>query len=59
MIEDNYRQRGLRNKLVKKIAEKGIRDERVLRAIGRVNALIGVKRRKIRSRPTILAARAG
>jgi protein-L-isoaspartate(D-aspartate) O-methyltransferase len=36
MIEDNYRQRGLRNKLVKKLAEKGIRDERVLNAIGRV-----------------------
>jgi protein-L-isoaspartate(D-aspartate) O-methyltransferase len=36
MIEDNYKQRGLRNKLVKKIAEKGIRDERVLAAIGRV-----------------------
>jgi protein-L-isoaspartate(D-aspartate) O-methyltransferase len=36
MIEDNYRQRGLRNKLVRKIAEKGITDERVLGAIGRV-----------------------
>jgi protein-L-isoaspartate(D-aspartate) O-methyltransferase len=36
MIEDNYRQRGLRNKLVRKIAEKGITDERVLSAIGRV-----------------------
>jgi protein-L-isoaspartate(D-aspartate) O-methyltransferase len=36
MIEDNYRQRGLRNKLVKKIAEKGIRDERVLAAIAKV-----------------------
>jgi protein-L-isoaspartate(D-aspartate) O-methyltransferase len=36
MVEDNYRQRGLRNKLVKKLAEKGIRDERVLTAIGRV-----------------------
>ena len=36
MIEDSYRQRGLRNKLVKKIAEKGIRDERVLPAIGKV-----------------------
>jgi protein-L-isoaspartate(D-aspartate) O-methyltransferase len=36
MVEDNYRQRGLRNKLVKKLAEKGIRDERVLSAIGRV-----------------------
>jgi protein-L-isoaspartate(D-aspartate) O-methyltransferase len=36
MIEDNYKQRGLRNKLVRKIAEKGIRDERVLAAIGRV-----------------------
>ena len=36
MIEDNYKQRGLRNKLVRKIAEKGIRDERVLAAISRV-----------------------
>lgn len=36
MIEDNYRQRGLRNKLVKKLAEKGIKDERVLKAIGAV-----------------------
>ena len=36
MIEDSYRQRGLRNKLVKKIAEKGIRDERVLAAVGKV-----------------------
>lgn len=36
MIEDNYRQRGLRNKLVKKLAEKGIKDERVLAAIGKV-----------------------
>jgi len=36
MIEDNYRQRGLRNKLVKKLSEKGIKDERVLAAIGKV-----------------------
>ncbi len=36
MIEDSYKQRGLRNKLVRKIAEKGIRDERVLAAIGKV-----------------------
>jgi len=36
MLEDNYRQRGLRNKLVKKLAEKGIKDGRVLDAIGRV-----------------------
>lgn len=36
MIEDNYQQRGLRNKLVKKLAEKGIKDERVLAAIGKV-----------------------
>lgn len=33
MIEDNYKQRGLRNKLVKKLREKGITDERVLSAI--------------------------
>src|SRR4051812_35324236 len=36
MVEDNYIQRGLRNKLVKKLGEKGIRDERVLGAISRV-----------------------
>jgi protein-L-isoaspartate(D-aspartate) O-methyltransferase len=36
MIEDNYRQRGLRNRLVKKLRLKGILDERVLAAIGKV-----------------------
>ena len=36
MFEDNYRQRGLRNKLVKKLLEKGISDQRVLAAIGKV-----------------------
>jgi protein-L-isoaspartate(D-aspartate) O-methyltransferase len=36
MMEDNYRHRGLRNKLVKKMIEKGIRDERVLAAVGKV-----------------------
>src|SRR6186713_1523959 len=36
MIEDNYKQRGLRNKLVKKLRLKGIKDERVLEAIGKV-----------------------
>ncbi|MBL7860629.1 MAG: protein-L-isoaspartate(D-aspartate) O-methyltransferase [Cyclobacteriaceae bacterium] len=36
MIEDNYKQRGLRNKLVKKLREKGIFDEGVLSAIGKV-----------------------
>lgn len=36
MLEDNYRQRGLRNKLVKNLQKKGISDERVLDAIGRV-----------------------
>jgi protein-L-isoaspartate(D-aspartate) O-methyltransferase len=36
MIVDNYRQRGLRNQLVKKLREKGIKDEAVLGAIGRV-----------------------
>jgi len=36
MIEDNYKQRGLRNKLVKKLREKGISDEKVLSAIGKV-----------------------
>src|SRR5690606_16310506 len=36
MLEDNYRQRGLRNKLVKVLRNKGIKDERVLAAIGKV-----------------------
>lgn len=36
MLEDNYKQRGLRNKLVKKLREKGIKDEGVLAAIGKV-----------------------
>ncbi len=36
MIEDNYKQRGLRNKLVKKLREKGISNEGVLSAIGKV-----------------------
>jgi protein-L-isoaspartate(D-aspartate) O-methyltransferase len=48
MFEDNYKQRGLRNKLLKKLKLKGIEDERVLSAMGRVprhvffeNALLG------------------
>ncbi len=36
MVEDNYKQRGLRNKLVKKLASKGIADERVLQAVSKV-----------------------
>lgn len=36
MIEDNYKQRGLRAKLVRKLRLKGIRDERLLEAIGKV-----------------------
>lgn len=36
MMEDNYKLRGLRNKLVKKLREKGITDEAVLAAIGKV-----------------------
>jgi len=36
MIEDNYKQRGLRNNLVKKLRLKGIADEAVLAAIGKV-----------------------
>lgn len=36
MFEDNYKQRGLRNKLVKKLREKGISDENLLSAIGAV-----------------------
>lgn len=36
MLEDNYKQRGLRNKLVKIIRNKGISDERILDAIAKV-----------------------
>jgi len=36
MIEDNYRQRGLRQKLIKKLTEKGIKNEAVLAAINKV-----------------------
>ncbi|MCW5911275.1 MAG: protein-L-isoaspartate(D-aspartate) O-methyltransferase [Cyclobacteriaceae bacterium] len=36
MIEDNYKQRGLRNKLVKKLREKGISNDSVLAAIAKV-----------------------
>ena len=36
MVEDGYKQRGLRQKLVKKLAEKGIKDDRVLAAINKV-----------------------
>lgn len=36
MLEDNYKQRGLRNKLVKILRNKGILSENVLAAIGKV-----------------------
>lgn len=36
MFEDNYKHRGLRNKLVKILQKKGISDPRVLDAVGRV-----------------------
>jgi protein-L-isoaspartate(D-aspartate) O-methyltransferase len=36
MLEDNYKQRGLRNKLVKILQKKGISDPRVLDALGKV-----------------------
>lgn len=36
MLEDNYKQRGLRNKLVKILRNKGISDARVLDAIAKV-----------------------
>ncbi|MFZ6009098.1 MAG: protein-L-isoaspartate(D-aspartate) O-methyltransferase [Bacteroidota bacterium] len=36
MLEDNYKQRGLRNKLVKMLQKKGIKDPSVLGAIGKV-----------------------
>jgi protein-L-isoaspartate(D-aspartate) O-methyltransferase len=36
MLEDNYKQRGLRNKLVKILEKKGITDPGVLAAVGKV-----------------------
>ncbi len=36
MLEDNYKQRGLRNKLVKMLQKKGISDPRILDAVGKV-----------------------
>lgn len=36
MLEDTYKHRGLRNKLVKKLEQKGIKDTRVLQAISKV-----------------------
>lgn len=36
MFEDNYKQRGLRNKLVKILQKKGISDRGILAAIGKV-----------------------
>jgi len=36
MLEDGYKQRGLRNKLVKILQNKGIKDSRVLAAINKV-----------------------
>ena len=36
MLEDNYKQRGLRNKLVKILRNKGIKDDRVLNAVAKV-----------------------
>jgi len=36
MLEDNYKQRGLRNKLLKILRNKGILDENVLDAVGKV-----------------------
>jgi len=36
MFEDNYKHRGLRNKLVKILQKKGISDPRILAAIGKV-----------------------
>ena len=36
LMEDSYRHKGLRNKLVEEIKSKGITDERVLAAIGKV-----------------------
>jgi protein-L-isoaspartate(D-aspartate) O-methyltransferase len=36
MLEDNYKQRGLRNKLIRLLRNKGISDERVLTAMNKV-----------------------
>jgi protein-L-isoaspartate(D-aspartate) O-methyltransferase len=36
MLEDSYRHKGMRRNLVKTLVDKGIRDERVLKAIGTV-----------------------
>lgn len=36
MVEDNYKHRGMRNKLVAKLRQKGIKDERVLSALQKV-----------------------
>src|SRR5687767_5905552 len=36
MLEDNYKQRGLRNKLVKTLEKKGIKDPSILAAINKV-----------------------
>jgi protein-L-isoaspartate(D-aspartate) O-methyltransferase len=36
MIEDNYKQRGLRGKLVQKLRKKGIKNEPILAAVGKV-----------------------
>lgn len=36
MVEDSYKHRGLRQKLVEKLRQKGIHDEAVLAAIGKV-----------------------
>lgn len=36
MVEDNYKQRGLRGKLVQKLRKKGIKSEPVLAAVGKV-----------------------
>ncbi len=35
-VEDNYKHKGMRRQLVSKVRSKGITDERVLRAIGKV-----------------------
>ena len=35
-VEDNYKHKGMRRQLVNKVRSKGITDERVLRAIGKV-----------------------
>ena len=54
MLDDNYKLRGLRNKLVKKLREKGITNEAALTAIAKVPRHVFLRRRF--KRPTFKSA---